>query len=248
MVIYIDLLFLLNFIYDYLILTTLNIVLKRNTNVIRKTLSSLIGEISILFLILNFNYLVLIAFKIILAVVMNIICFKYKSIKYTFNNILYFYMISTIIAGFIYFLYLRNINYIIIMFLVPIVLIIFIFTQNKKLRYQNYYNAVITLNNNHTINVSAYLDTGNNLIDPISHKKIIIVDKKLINFNIKKFIYVPIKVLNNHSLLKCIKIKHIKVENKIIKDVLLGISNDNINIDGVNCLLNNYLRKDIEND
>ena len=84
----------------------------------------------------------------------------------------------------------------------------------------------------------------------INTVKIIIVNKDIVinNYKTKKFIYVPIRVVNNNELLKCIKIKYIQINNKKITNVLLGISNTKITIDNVDCLLNNYLRKEIEND
>ena len=250
MVIYIDLLIALNLIYDFLILKVVSLVLKRNTTNIKILLSALIGEISILFLILNFNYILLFIFKIILAIIMNIISFKYRSIKYTLTNLSYFYMISTILGGFIYFLYLRGINYIIIMLLVPIILVIYIIQETKKNTYQNYFETVITFLNNHKIKVTSYLDTGNNIKDIITNKDVIVVNKDIVNKSYKtnKYLYVPIKVLNNEILLKCIKVKYIEINNKKITNVLIGLSEDNFHLDGVDCLLNNNLRKEIEND
>ena len=61
----------------------------------------------------------------------------------------------------------------------------------------------------------------------------------------KNYIYVSVKVLNNTTLIKCIKPKYIEINNKIIKNVLIGIVDEDIKIDGVDCLLNNKLRKDI---
>ena len=245
MIIYIDLLIILNFLYDYIILSTISIILKRITNKKKIILSSLIGELSILLLIFNLNYYLLIIFKLLLALLMNIITFSFKNIKYTLINLSYFFMISIILGGFIYYFYLNHINYIIIMCILPIIILIYIKQYNSKNKYNNYYNVVITLNNNHKINVVGYLDTGNNLIDPISLKPIIVINKQLIKTNSKYYRLIPIQVLNNTVLLKCIKIKNIIINNKIIENVYLGISETKINIDGVDCLLNNKLRKDI---
>ena len=248
MIIYIDLLILLNFIYDLLILNVIAIILKRNTNKKRLLLSSLFGEISIIMLILKLDYITLSIFKVILALIINVISFRYKNLKYTIINLSYFYMISIILGGFIYYCYLNNINYIITMLIIPILLTIYIIQYNNKIKYNNYYNVVININDKHKINAVGYLDTGNNIIDPISTKPIIVINKELIDFNIKYYQIIPIQVLNNTVLLKCIKIKNININNKIIKDVMLGISESKIRIDGVDCLLNNKLRKELLND
>jgi len=249
MIIYLDLLILLNFIYDFIILYTVSYVLKRNISIKRIIISSLIGEISILFLLLNFNYYLLIISKITLAIIMNIISFKYYNIKYLITNLSYFYMLSIILAGFIYYMYLNHINYIIILILLPIIFIVYIIQFNNKNKYKYYYKVGIIFNNNHKIIVNAYLDTGNNIIDDISLKPVIIVDKDVLkNIKINKFHYINVKILNEIILLKCINIKQIEINNKRIKNVVLGISNNTIGIDGINCLLNNNLRKEIIDD
>ncbi len=244
MIIYIDLLLVLNFIYDLLILNVVSIVLKRNTNNKRLILSSIIGELSIL--LIKCNYITLLISKVLLAIALNIVSFDYKNIKYTLINLSYFYMISIILGGFIYYCYLNNINYLITMLIIPILLTIYIIQNNLKYNYSNYYNTVITLNNNHIIKRTGYLDTGNNLIDPINNNLIIVLNKDVINP--KKYYLVPIQVLNETLLLKCIKIKNIKINNKIFNNITLAISDTYINIDGVDILLNNNLRKELLNE
>jgi len=245
MVIYIDLLIVLNFIYDYLILKVVSIVLKRNTKNIKIFISSLIGELSILLLIINCNYIELIICKILLAIVMNLIAFKYRNIKYLLINVSYFYMISIILGGFVYFLHINKVNYIIIMILIPLILIIYILQNFLRYNYNNYYDVVITYNNNHKIKVVGYLDTGNNIIDPISLKPVVLLNKSKYKEHYKNYIYVSVKVLNHNTIIKCIKIKSIEINNHKIRNVLLGIVDDEIKIDGVDCLLNNKHRKDI---
>ena len=248
MIIYLDLLIILNIIYDYLILYVVSMVLKRNINKKRLLLSSLIGELSILLLLLKTNYIIILITKLLLALLMNIISFKYKDIRYTIINLCYFYMISIILGGFIYYCYLNNINYLLIMLLIPLLLTIFIILFNDKHKYQNYFDVVININDKHKINLVGYLDTGNNLIDPVSLKPIIVINKELIKFKIKYYYLIPIQVLNNNLLLKCIKINNITINNKVINNVMLGISDTKINIDGVDCLLNNKLRKELTYD
>ena len=248
MVIYIDLLIILNFIYDYLILKVVAIVLKRNIKNIRIIVASLLGELSILLLIFNYNYIFLLISKIILALLMNIIAFKYKNIKHLLINLSYFYMISIILGGFIYFLHLKGVKYIIIMILIPLILLIYLIQNHLRYNYNNYYDVVITYNNNHKVKVVGYLDTGNNVIDPVSLKKVILLNKSKCKEKYKNYIYVNVKVLNNTTLIKCIKVKYIEVNNHIIKDVLVGLLEEEIKIDGVDCLLNNKLRKEIRND
>ena len=248
MIIYIDLLIILNFIYDFLILKVISLVLKRNTKNINIIIASIIGELSIALLLINSYYIILIISKIIIAIIMDLIAFGYREIKYLLINISYFYMVSIILAGFIYFLHINGFNYLIIIILVPLILIIYIIQNQQTIKYNNYYDVVITYNNNHIIKVIGYLDTGNNIVDPISLKPVILLNKSKYKEKYKNYIYVNVKVLNNITLVKCIKVKHITINNKVIKDVLIGILDDEIKIDGVDCLLNNKIRKEIIND
>ena len=55
MVIYLDLLFILNLFYDFLILLAVNMVLKRNKKIIRIILGSLVGALSSLLILLDIN-------------------------------------------------------------------------------------------------------------------------------------------------------------------------------------------------
>jgi len=154
-------------------------------------------------------------------------------------------MLSIILAGFIYYLYLNNYNYILIMCLIPLIFIVYLIQNNLKYKYNNYYNLRINISDKHIINCVGYLDTGNNVVDNISLKPVIIIKESKLNYKYKNYYYVPIKVLNNNTLIKCIKIKNIVINNKVINNVVLGISNDDLNIDGVDVLLNNKLRKEI---
>ena len=131
MTIYIDIVIILNFIFDMMLLLVVNITLKRGVGIIRIILSSLVGEISIIFFLIP-NMYFLIILKIILAGVICIICFKYKDIMYTINNITYFYMSSIILGGFMYYLNMNNINYLVILLLSPLILIMYI-KQNKNI-------------------------------------------------------------------------------------------------------------------
>jgi stage II sporulation protein GA (sporulation sigma-E factor processing peptidase) len=248
MTIYIDAVIILNYLFDYFILKTVNIVLRRNISKKRILLGALTGEISIILLLCNYNVIILLICKLIMAIFINIITFKYQDLKYTLINLSYFYMISIILGGFIYFLKLNHINYFIILLLFPLILLLYHYQEKKlKNQYHNYYLVKILFENNKELTVNGYLDTGNNLIDPISNKPVIILDKRLIKgvIAIRSPVYVPYHALNYHSVLKCLKPKYITINEHIINNVLIGIMDNPINIDGVGCILNNKLKEEI---
>ena len=105
MKVYVDVIFLINLIYDFLILNMVNLILRRNIKVKRIFLSSLLGSISSLSVF--FPILSNILITLFISFLILIVCFGYKDIIYLKNNILYFYMVSVIYGGFIYLLSLK---------------------------------------------------------------------------------------------------------------------------------------------
>ena len=86
MKVYIDLVILLNIMFDYLLPTTTSYILKRNVSFKKILLGSLVGGISILFLFVRLNNFTLFLFKVIVSVLMILSTFGYKGFKYFLNN------------------------------------------------------------------------------------------------------------------------------------------------------------------
>ena len=150
MKIYVDLILLLNFFLDFLLLMTVSLILKRNTKILRIILGSFIGSVSMLALFINFSSFSLFLFKVIISIVMIIVTFGFINIKEFLNNILYLYMVRIILGGFLYLIndsiaykkigliFFHNgfsINYIIVILLSPIIIYIYIESM-KKLKYK----------------------------------------------------------------------------------------------------------------
>ena len=246
MTIYIDLLIILNFIYDFLLLLTVSITLKRNNSLKRIVIGSFFGAFSTLLIFLKINKYLLFLLKILLSLIMVIITYNFKNIKYFINNILYLYMCSVILAGFLYFLKLEfnNLSYLISLCIAPIILFLYIREQKKLKKIVNYYkNIIITFKNNKVLKLNGFIDSGNKLKDPITNKYIILINKNKLKgiYNIRSPMYVPIKTVNKNSLLECISIKNIQVDKKIYNNYLLGLSDNFNGFDGVDCLLNYHL-------
>ena len=250
MIIYIDLLIIVNFLFDFLILLTVNIALKRYSKIYRLVLASLFGELTLLSLFLPINSILLSILKIIMGLVMVIIAFGYKNIKYTLYNSLYLYMTSIILGGFTYYLNIEyeNLNYLILLLIAPIILYIFIKSIKALKEIKNYYYKVsIVFNNDYELKVTGFLDTGNKLVDPITNKPIILINKKKIKgyINIRSPMYVPYNYLNHHGLLECVKPKGVYVNDKLLKNYLIGLSEESFKLNGVDCLLNYKILEDI---
>lgn len=78
MIIYIDLLILVNFLFDLLLLLTINIALKRYSKIYRLLLASLFGEITLISLFIPISSGLFTILKLIMGIIMVIIAFGYK--------------------------------------------------------------------------------------------------------------------------------------------------------------------------
>lgn len=236
---YIDLFFIFNVIIDYIIIMSTSILLKRRTNHIRMILSSLIGGISSLVLFTSLNKIVI---EIVSIVIMVLISFGYKGIRYLINNILYMYILSTLLGGIIYLFNIKVSNSMFLTYLIIIVIsieiMILYIKENKKMRsiYNNYYKVDIYFKDREKLSLIGFVDTGNNLYDPYKKRPVIIVHNKYIKED--KYILVPYHTINGNGLLKCIKPDIIFIDGIGYKgNVLIGFS-DSFNFgDGVDVIL-----------
>ena len=243
--IYIDLFFLFNTIMDIIIITSVSILLKRNTTYKRILISSLLGGLSSLMLFTSINRLLL---ELITIILMVIIAFKYKNIRYFLTNILYTYILSILLGGLIYLFNSKVTLNIYLNYLVIIVLSIEVMTlyikENKKIKntYNNYYKVDIYFKDKEKISLIGFLDTGNNLYDPYKKRPIILVDKKYQKED--KFILVPYHTINGEGLLKCIKPEKVYIEKIGYKNnLLVAFSSSPSTINGVEVLLHKELMK-----
>lgn len=243
--IYIDLFFLFNTIMDIIIITSVSILLKRNTTYKRILISSLLGGLSSLMLFTSINRLLL---ELITIILMITIAFKYKNIRYFLTNMLYTYILSILLGGLIYLFNSKVTLNIYLNYLVIIILSIEVMTlyikESKKIKntYNNYYKVDIYFKDKEKISLIGFLDTGNNLYDPYKKRPIILVDKKYQKED--KFILVPYHTINGEGLLKCIKPEKVYIEKIGYKtNLLVAFSSSPSTINGVEVLLHKDLMK-----
>ena len=254
MTIYLDYVLFINYFFDFLLLYSVKKILKRSSSIIRIILGALFGSISLFILFFKLSSFEILLIKLFISVFMIIISFSFKNIKYFFENIFYLYLTSIILSGF---LYMINSNfsykydgfnvlykkYDINIFIVIIISILFLFfyvknyTKQKK-ELENKYSVEITLLNNKKIKTIAIKDTGCMIYDQYKKRPVCIINRYLIKDYNPNYILVPCNTINKMSLLKCFKIKKIKINNKEIKkEILLGISDNNFKINNVDLLL-----------
>lgn len=263
MKVYIDLVLFLNFAFDFILLLTVSIVLKRNVSLKRITLGAFLGSTTILVLFIPFTTLNLFLLKILLSILIVTVTYGIKDIKYILINLFYFYLISIILGGFLYYLNIEfsyknigmvfyhkgmGVNYIFLLIASPIIL--YIYTKEmKKLKEYNslIYKVDVYLNHDKVVRLNGFMDTGNTLIEPYKKRKVVIAySKELENLvNEKNIILVPFESINGKGLLKCIKVDKLYIEGiGIRKDIVIGLSKEKIKKNGINCILNYLLMED----
>ncbi len=186
--------------------------------------------------------------ELITIILMVIIAFKYKNIRYFLTNILYTYILSILLGGLIYLFNSKVTLNIYLNYLVIIILSIEVMTlyikESKKIKntYNNYYKVDIYFKDKEKISLIGFLDTGNNLYDPYKKRPIILVDKKYQKED--KFILVPYHTINGEGLLKCIKPEKVYIEKIGYKtNLLVAFSSSPSTINGVEVLLHKDLMK-----
>ena len=260
MKIYVDLVLFLNFGFDLLLLFGVGVILRRQTDVKRLLLGALVGSITVLSMFIEMSSFLLFIVKIIISIVMVLIAFGYHDFRYMLKNLFYLYTSSILLGGFLYFLNLQcsyrheglafyfdglSVNVIVLIVMSPIIIYAYV-KQGLELKnhYSNYYQIDIYLKNGEVIPVTAFLDTGNHLEDPYQKRPIILLNSALIQLNYQDFnvLLVPYDALYHHGLLKCIVPEKIFIQGVGFREnFLVGLSNDKIQIDGVDCIMNSRL-------
>lgn len=247
MTVYIDGVLFLNLAFDFLLLLTTNVVLKRRTKIFNILLGAFIGSFSTLVLFFDITSVQLFIIKIYLSVLMVLFTFYYKDFKYFMVNLGTFYLVSILLGGFLYLLNIEfsykhdglvfyyeglSINVIFLFIIAPIVLYIYI-RQCKYLsqKIKNYYGVILKIGGKEW-KLNGYLDTGNTL----SYKGKPVILTNLPNTFRRKVVLVPYVVINGGGVIECISAK-VVVDQLGEYDVWLGFS-ENIKISGIDILLN----------
>lgn len=254
MKIYLDLVFLLNFGFDFLLLLSVSVLLRRKASIKRLFLGALIGACTIFCLFVQLTSLELFLIKVVMSIIMVLCTFSYKNINYTFKNVSYLYMTSIVLGGFLYYLNIEfsykqdglifyhhglSINFIILVLIAPIILYNYVKQGKEVKNITQYYYHLNLFFKDFACQLTGYLDTGNMLEDPYFHKPIIIINPNVIPERlISKFIYVPISTVNGSKTIQCFFIDKIEIKGiGIRKHILIGISPEKIHLDGIDVLL-----------
>lgn len=253
MKVYVDLILFINFGFDFLLLLSVSIILRRKVMIYRLLLGAFFGSITTLTLFLNITSLELFIIKVVISFFMVFISFGFRSFKYTLKNIIFLYITSIVLGGGLYLLNIEfsynnrgiifyhngmSLNFIILVILSPI--IIYIYTrESKSLRnnYSNYHRVEFSIQDR-VYNYTGFLDTGNKLRDPYKNRPVILVNNSFFKNEDFLKIMVPASTIIGTKLIECIKIDNLRIDDRLIhQEVLLGLIDKKINIDGIDCLL-----------
>lgn len=261
MKLYLDLIFLMNFGFDFILLLVVSYLLRRKVTIKRIFLGALLGGLSIFFLFIPMSSLTLFLLKILVSIGMVLVTFSYKSRTYFFQNLFYLYSASMILGGFLYFLNVQfsykqqgiiffhnglSVNMIFLIITSPIILYVYV-KQGIRMKtfYANVYSVKVKIGEQY-YEWKAFMDTGNRLTDPYSHHPIVLVSKeKIVISENQEYILVPMHTIEESTMLKCIRADTFEIVGKhVCKDVWIGLCNHPIEMEGIDCLLHPKLMEE----
>ena len=255
MTIYVDGLLFLNFFFDFLLLLSVSIILKRNVSIFRVMIGAFIGSLTILILFFKITSFELFLIKVYLSIIMCLVSFGYKDLKYTLKNILFLYLVSIILGGFLYMINIEfgykneglvfinkgiSLNVIFLIIFSPIVLYIYVKEmKNYKAKIGNYYKVNIYIGKK-VLNLNGYLDTGNTL----KYKGRLVILTNIKNSFKNKIYMIPYMGASGYGVLECIRVRKVEVlDLGVFEDVYLGFSKT-LNLKEADVLLNAFMREE----
>lgn len=249
MKVYVDLYFLINYILDLALLCFTGKILKRKVKNLRYLLGALVGGLSIFLLFIEINSISLLFLKIIISILMILVSFGRRDLL---KNIFYFYILSIILGGSFYLFDLNfdytnkayYLNYLLLLVFSPFILYVFVSDNIKnKIANLNKYTVEIRYKDD-VFKTYGMIDTGNSLKDPYKRRGVVLVDYEF-DIDDKKSVLVPFKALNSNGLIKCFKPDKLIIGDKDVKNLLVGVSSNQLNMCGCRCILPNTLMEEL---
>ena len=196
MIVYIDILILVNFIVNLFIMHVTVQTLRKKVKFIWMCISSVLGSLYVLTVVYpNLIYLSYIPFKILIVIIMILIVFREKNILFNIKASLIFILYSILLAGMCLLIQINNsvdmtfdiiiINFpyerlmlsVMVIYMVIYRLMIFI-GDRKKISILIY--TIDIISKNHKKTIKAFLDTGNELREPATNLPVLIVEKDML--------------------------------------------------------------------
>lgn len=196
MIVYIDILLLVNFIVNLFILHVTAQTLRKRVKLIWMCISSALGSLYVLTVIYpSLIYLSYIPFKMLIVIIMILIVFREKSILFNIKASLIFILYSILLAGMCLLIQINNsvdmsFDIIIINFpyerLLLSVMVIYIFIYRLMIfvgdrkEVSTLIYTIDIMSKNHKYTIKAFLDTGNELREPATNLPVLIVERDIL--------------------------------------------------------------------
>nr|WP_300093649.1 sigma-E processing peptidase SpoIIGA [Sedimentibacter sp.] len=223
MVYYVEYVFAENFLIDFILLFITGKLLKKTIIFRRLIISSVLGAIYvILTAYIGREFMTYFIVKFSVSVLMVIIAYDSKGIAANLRTIIVFYITSLLMVGIITALYFLDydkltVNAIVCSIFMGYAALHFFFKEIKtKIEKHNYMRNVEIAVNNKSITLRAYIDTGNELTEPMTGKPVIVANLECIKSLITKELY--------EEILKCCR------NNNSYENLLNMKSNVNLRI------------------
>ncbi|TWH77659.1 sigma-E processing peptidase SpoIIGA [Sedimentibacter saalensis] len=201
MVYYVEYIFAENFLIDFILLFITGKLLKKTIIYRRLIISSVLGAVYvILTAYIGREFMTYFIVKFSVSVLMVMIAYDSKGIAANLRTIIVFYITSLLMVGIITALYYLDydkltVNAIVCSIFMGYAALHFFFKEIKaKFEKHNYMrNVEITVNNKSKI-LRAYIDTGNELTEPMSGKPVIVANMECIKNLLSKELYEEILI------------------------------------------------------
>lgn len=238
---YIEKIFILNFLLDFMILYGTKRILKISCKYYRLVFGALVGAFSTFFLFWHLSSGQLLIYKLLISVFMILCCF---GIKDFFNSFFYFYVLSILLGGLIYLFSLNAYTISYIGLIVSCVFMLWMFIGKLflyRVKYSDKYLVSIVISGK-CYELEGFIDTGNQLRSPYKGEAVILVNLEL---SMSNCLFIPYKALNTTGVIPCVKPDKVMINHIEFHNCLIGISHDKFQLNGVNCILPNRFKEDL---
>lgn len=237
---YVDVLFLVNFMMDYLVLLLSSRILKINTSYMKIAIGAFTGAlctcIVIIIPIASYAIKLLIVHGVINILMMKIampIKGKVDGIK----ALISLYIASILLGGvaqlFSNYFTLGSLFFALAILSFYIVKVLWFFIENLGVHKQEILPVILYIEDEQ-IHLKALVDTGNSLSEPLSKKPVSILDKRyayLMESNLKylEIKEIPFHTITNKGILKGIEVDRLEINgNKKINKAIIAFSEEEI--------------------
>ena len=196
LVIYVDVLILVNILVNYFMLLAVKLISRNKTSRIRIVVAAMVGGVSSLLLFIENLGLIMTALKVFSAVLMSVIAFGAKPFKRLLKTTFWLLFICFIFGGLTFAIYIFtdtdimifsngivyfdvDITFLVVCSAIAYVVITIIskFIDKKAPASKEYYIKIQS--ERKTVSCQGLMDTGNNLREPFSNYPVVLVDKDM---------------------------------------------------------------------